>query len=98
MSTSHLLFEPAGGVHYPLNSRASSATLFLSQRIPLSHIDGATDPVDISIAQGLLQKGKYPNVQIIVTKTLTSNQRAHKSPNEEVHLTIQQLLNNRVSP
>jgi hypothetical protein len=61
MSNSHLLLEPAGGVYYPLNSRASSATLFLSQRIPHSHIDGATDPVDISIAQGLLQIGKCPD-------------------------------------
>jgi hypothetical protein len=64
MSSSHLLSNPARGVYQPLCSRASSATLFLSQHVPYGYIDGTTDPVDMSIAQVLLQTGELSDARL----------------------------------
>jgi hypothetical protein len=72
MSSSHLQPTFVRGLYHPLSTGASSAMLFLSQDIPYSHTDGTTDPVDMSIAQGLLQTGEVSNVWLEDTKTLTS--------------------------
>jgi len=70
MPSSHLLPNPVRGVYQPLSSRASSATLFLSQHIPYSHTDVMTDPVDMSIAQGLLQTGKLSDARLKVKQNI----------------------------
>jgi hypothetical protein len=72
MTSTNIPQRPANNAYHPLSSRASSATLFLS-RLLHDRVDGAMDPFDMIIAQGLLQTGESFGVSPKETQTLTSD-------------------------
>jgi hypothetical protein len=55
--TSVHLSQPAQGDLCPLNSRSSSATLYVT-RLSCNSLDSAADLADMIIAQGLLRAGE----------------------------------------
>jgi hypothetical protein len=70
MTSTNITQQLANNAYHHLSSRASSATLLLS-RFQHDHLDGATDPFDMIIAQGLLQTGEFTGSNPNKAQTLT---------------------------